>query len=106
MEGHEQTICVIGLGYIGLPTASIFATHGHRVSGVDADPIVIRHLEKGKIHLHEPGLLAMVQAAIHSGRLTVHPEPVPADIFILAVPTPRSADGSGRTRRRSWPNSA
>lgn len=89
---ERPRVCVLGLGYIGLPTSSILATHGFSVAGVDVDPGVIRSLAGGKIHIEEPGLQAMVQAAIHSGRLTLHSQPQPADVFILAVPTPGGAD--------------
>lgn len=83
-----QRICVMGLGYIGLPTASIFATHGFQVTGVDVNPYVVETINKGNIHIEEPGLKTLVQAAINSGQLRASTEPAPADIFIIAVPTP------------------
>ncbi|MCD6356539.1 MAG: nucleotide sugar dehydrogenase [Anaerolineaceae bacterium] len=83
-----QTLCVLGLGYIGLPTASTFATHGIKVIGVDTNPSIIESLNNGKIHLFEPGLRTLVQAAIRSGNLIVKSQPQPADAFIIAVPTP------------------
>jgi UDP-N-acetyl-D-mannosaminuronic acid dehydrogenase len=83
-----RTICVIGLGYIGLPTASTFATHGLKVIGVDANPQVVDTLRKGGLHIHEPGLRTLVQAATGSGNLTAAGLPEPADAFIIAVPTP------------------
>ena len=83
-----QKICVLGLGYIGLPTASTFATHGLKVVGVDVNPAVLATLQNGQIHIHEPGLRTLVQAAVNSGNLVVRPEPEPADAFIIAVPTP------------------
>jgi UDP-N-acetyl-D-mannosaminuronic acid dehydrogenase len=83
-----QTICVLGLGYIGLPTASTFATHGLKVIGVDANPKVVDTLRKGGLHIHEPGLRTLVQAAIGSGNLTTAGAPLEADAFIIAVPTP------------------
>jgi UDP-N-acetyl-D-mannosaminuronic acid dehydrogenase len=85
-------ICIIGLGYIGLPTASTFATHGIRVTGVDNNPEVIRALQHGKVHIYEPGLGEMVAAALQSGNLSVSPKPVEADAFIIAVPTPFYGD--------------
>ena len=83
-----QTLCVLGLGYIGLPTASTFATHGLRVIGVDTNPMVVESLNNGKVHLFEPGLRTLVQAAIRSGNLVVKDKPQPADAYIIAVPTP------------------
>ena len=81
-------VCVLGLGYIGLPTAAMFATHGKRVLGVDVNPCVVETLWRGEIHIEEPGLAAFVHAALASGRLEVATKPAPADVFILAVPTP------------------
>lgn len=83
-----QKICVLGLGYIGLPTASTFATHAIHVVGVDVNPRVVETLQKGDIHIHEPGLRTIVEAAIKSGNLTVSPVPEEADAFLIAVPTP------------------
>lgn len=83
-----QKICVLGLGYIGLPTASTFATHGLKVVGVDVNPHVVETLQKGDIHIHEPGLRTIVEAAVKSGNLTVSPIPEQADAFLIAVPTP------------------
>jgi UDP-N-acetyl-D-mannosaminuronic acid dehydrogenase len=83
-----QKICVLGLGYIGLPTASTFATHGLNVLGVDINPNIIETLQRGDIHIHEPGLHSVVEKAIKSGNLTVSTKPEEADAFIIAVPTP------------------
>jgi UDP-N-acetyl-D-mannosaminuronic acid dehydrogenase len=83
-----QKICVLGLGYIGLPTASTFATHGLRVIGVDINPHVVNTLQNGQIHIVEPGLRTVVEAAIKSGNLTVSSQPEEADAFLIAVPTP------------------
>ena len=83
-----QKICVIGLGYIGLPTASTFAAHGIKVLGVDISPHIIETINKGEIHIHEPGLLEEVQKAIQSGNFRAATEPEEADAFIIAVPTP------------------
>jgi UDP-N-acetyl-D-mannosaminuronic acid dehydrogenase len=89
---NPERVCVMGLGYIGLPTAAMFATHGKRVLGVDVNPTVVETLRRGEIHIEEPGLAAFVQAALTSGQLDVSTEPAPADVFILAVPTPCRAD--------------
>ena len=61
---HYQKICVLGLGYIGLPTASTFATQGLKVVGVDINPQVVETLRNGGLHIHEPGLRTLVQAAL------------------------------------------
>jgi UDP-N-acetyl-D-mannosaminuronic acid dehydrogenase len=78
----------MGLGYIGLPTASTFATHGIEVLGVDVNQRVVQTLRNGEIHIHEPGLRTLVQAAIKSGNLRISNQPEEADAFIIAVPTP------------------
>jgi len=87
-----QKIAVLGLGYIGLPTASMFATHGFQVLGVDIDQRVIDTLNKGGIHIDEPGLSTVVRAALHSGNLTISTALQPCDVFIIAVPTPITRD--------------
>lgn len=90
-----QKICILGLGYIGLPTAATFAAHGLKVIGVDINPKIIETLQKGEIHIHEPGLENLVKSAIHSGRLTVSTKPEEADAFIIAVPTPFQENKQG-----------
>ena len=87
-----KKICVLGLGYIGLPTASTFATHSVQVVGVDINQQVVEVLRNGEIHIHEPGLRTLVQAAFHSKNLRVSDKPEPADAFIIAVPTPITSD--------------
>ncbi|HEY1295176.1 MAG TPA: nucleotide sugar dehydrogenase [Chloroflexota bacterium] len=82
------TICVLGLGYIGLPTGSMFALAGNDVIGVDPSPHVQSALHAGLASLEEPELQTLVTAAINSGRLRVRTRPEPADAFIIAVPTP------------------
>ena len=81
-------ICVIGLGYIGLPTASTIASKGKHVLGVDINPEIIDTLSKWEIHIHEPGLKQVVKRAIETKRLEVGTAARPADAFIIAVPTP------------------
>jgi UDP-N-acetyl-D-mannosaminuronic acid dehydrogenase len=85
-------ICVIGLGYIGLPTAGTFAANGVKVVGVDVNPQVVEILQNGGVHIQEPGLRSIIEAAFRTGTLTVVPQPVEADAFIIAVPTPIHAD--------------
>jgi UDP-N-acetyl-D-mannosaminuronic acid dehydrogenase len=87
-----KKICVLGLGYIGLPTASTFATHGIDVVGVDVNARVVETLQNGGIHIHEPGLRTLVQAALKSGHLSISEHPEAADAFIIAVPTPFKED--------------
>ncbi len=91
---RRQTLCVMGLGYIGLPTASMFATHGFDVLGVDVRPEVVETLNRGAIHIEEPGLATLFEAAVKSGRLRAATSPAPADAFIIAVPTPTHPDHS------------
>lgn len=88
-------ICVLGLGYTGLPTAATFATHGIRVTGVDINPTVISTLKNGGVHIHEPGLRELVHQATGSGNLSVQAVPEPADAFIIEVPTPFYPDERG-----------
>jgi UDP-N-acetyl-D-mannosaminuronic acid dehydrogenase len=88
MSTHNQKVCVIGLGYIGLPTASLLGTKGYSVHGVDVSPKVVDTINQGKIHIVEPDLDILVKSAVQSGNLCAGLEPVEADIFIIAVPTP------------------
>lgn len=87
-----RRICVLGLGYIGLPTASILATHGFEVIGVDINERVVAKLQRGEPHIKEPGLRTLVEAAVKSGNLMLRTQPDEADAFIIAVPTPVTAD--------------
>lgn len=83
-----QRIVVVGLGYIGLPTASMLATKGHNVLGVDINPKVVETINNGEIHIVEPDLDVLVRAAVNSGNLKASLTPETADAFIIAVPTP------------------
>jgi len=83
-----EKICVIGLGYIGLPTACMFANNQVKVVGVDINKNVLDHLQNGQIHIVEDGLQEFFTSAVHSGNLIVQEKPEPADAFIIAVPTP------------------
>ena len=87
-----EQLCVLGLGYIGLPTASTFATHGLAVVGVDVNRRVVDILRSGEVHIQEPGLRNLVQSALGSGHLSIHDAPREADAFIIAVPTPVTSD--------------
>src|SRR5258708_7764258 len=81
-------ICLRGLGYIGLPTGSMFALAGKTVIGVDPSPRVQAALSSGLASIDEPELQTLVTAAINSGRLRVQTRPELADAFVIAVPTP------------------
>lgn len=83
-----EKVCVIGLGYIGLPSAALLANRGFEVHGVDIDENAVNLINQGKIHIVEPGLDVFVQSAVHSGHLKASLTPATADVFILAVPTP------------------
>ncbi|NMI03858.1 nucleotide sugar dehydrogenase [Paenibacillus sp. SZ31] len=87
-------LCVIGLGYIGLPTAIMFAKHNVEVHGVDINTEVIKGLALGNIHIEEPGLQEMLDEVMDSGRLSFGTIAQPADAFIISVPTPIKADKS------------
>ena len=84
----KKKICIIGLGYIGLPTAAMFATHGHHIVGVDINKKVVDALNNGKITIYEPYLDILVQAAVTSENLMGKSVPEEADAFIISVPTP------------------
>ena len=96
LPNNQFDICVMGLGYIGLPTASIFATKGKKVLGVDVVQRVVDTINQGKIHIEEPDLDILVRAAVQSGNLSAATAPAPAGTFIIAVPTPfeKQKDGS------------
>src|SRR5438445_12706838 len=86
-----NTTGLVGPGYIGLPTASMFALAGKMVIGVDPSPRVQAELKAGRAPVEEPELQTLVAAATNSGRLRVQTRPAPADAFIIAVPTPLDA---------------
>lgn len=91
-----KRISVVGLGYIGLPTAATLATRGVEVVGVDISEQVVARINEGRAHFSEPDLDILLEAAVTTGKLRATNEPTPADAFIIAVPTPfdehRSAD--------------
>jgi len=82
------TCCILGLGYIGLPTAAVLARAGHRVIGVDVNAQVVATVNQGLIHIVEPDLDQVVADTVASGALRAQLTPVPADVFLIAVPTP------------------
>jgi UDP-N-acetyl-D-mannosaminuronic acid dehydrogenase len=83
-----ETISVIGLGYIGLPTAAMFAAYGKNVVGVDVNQHAVDTVNRGEIHIVEPELDAIVHKAVTQGKLKAVIKPVAADAFLIAVPTP------------------
>jgi UDP-N-acetyl-D-mannosaminuronic acid dehydrogenase len=87
-----KKICVLGLGYIGLPTASFLGTKGYQVLGVDVNSHVVDKINRGQIHIVEPDLDILVKSAVQAGNLKAAMVPEPADVFIIAVPTPFGHD--------------
>ena len=83
-----KKLCVVGLGYIGLPTAVMFADHGFHVLGVDINEDAVRKLNNKELHIEEPGLLERLSATIDKGLFRASTTPEAADVFILAVPSP------------------
>ena len=87
-------ITVLGLGYIGLPTASLIANRGFQVDGVDVNQNVVDTINKGDIHIVEPDLDILVRSAVNSGNLKAKTKPESSDVFIIAVPTPFKSNES------------
>lgn len=87
-----QHICVIGLGYIGLPTAATFAAYGVKVTGVDVNQHAVDTINQGKVHIVEPDLDALVKVAVEEGNLKAQTSPCEAEAYIMAVPTPFKDD--------------
>ena len=85
---QNKKICVIGLGYIGLPTAALLANRGYSVHGVDVIQSTVDTINRGEIHIVEPELDTFVRSAVKSGKLNASLKPDIADVFIIAVPTP------------------
>jgi UDP-N-acetyl-D-mannosaminuronic acid dehydrogenase len=85
---QKKTVCVVGLGYIGLPTAALLACNGYRVVGVDLNASVVETINQGAIHIVEPDLLAYVRSSVAAGVLKAFVAPQGADIYMICVPTP------------------
>src|SRR5262245_59426684 len=94
MKPDFSTVSIIGLGYVGLPTAALVASRGISVIGVDANPKVVSTINSGQVHIIEAALDGLVQKVVSSGQLSARTVPVPADIFVIAVPTPILPDKS------------
>ncbi|MBH2042320.1 MAG: UDP-N-acetyl-D-mannosamine dehydrogenase [Comamonadaceae bacterium] len=107
MARELQKIVVMGLGYIGLPTASMLATKGHTVVGVDVNEAAVNTINSGHIHIVEPDLDILVRSAVNSGNLRASLTPEEADTFILAVPTPfKQEDGNHKAPDLSYVEAA
>ena len=85
---NKKTVCVIGLGYIGLPTAALIANKGFAVSGIDINEDVVSKINKGEIHIIEDGLKAFVKSAVLSDKLKAFNKIQQSDVYIICVPTP------------------
>lgn len=91
---QNRSVSVIGLGYIGLPTAALLASYGYNVVGTDTSSRAVATINQGKTHIFEPDLEAFVRSAVIAGRLKSSTSPQAADIYIICVPTPvRDCDG-------------
>lgn len=84
----SKKVCVVGLGYIGLPTAALLAGKGYSVVGVDVNRNAVDTINDGRIHIVEPDLDAFVRSAVSTGRLRAHTTPQPGDVYMICVPTP------------------
>lgn len=87
-KSRFKKVCMIGLGYIGLPTAAVFASRKVNVIGVDINQHAVDTINQGKIHIVEPELDILVHATVRDGYLKAQTTPEVADAFIMAVPTP------------------
>ncbi|MGE3691663.1 MAG: nucleotide sugar dehydrogenase, partial [Novosphingobium sp.] len=85
---QKPDVCVVGLGYIGLPTAAVIARAGCKVLGVDISRQVVDTINRGEIHIEEMDLDALVHGVVNRGLLSASTELAPADVFVVAVPTP------------------
>ena len=83
-----RSAAVIGLGYVGLPTAAVFADAGLDIIGVDVNPDAVASINAGRPHIVEPNLEALLRRVVEAGKLRAVTEPEPADVYVLAVPTP------------------
>src|SRR5690554_5002733 len=83
-----MTVSIIGLGYIGLPTATIIAKQGIQVYGFDVNDEIVATINKGEVHILEPGLPGLVKDVVNSGKLKASNELKQADVYLIVVPTP------------------
>jgi UDP-N-acetyl-D-mannosaminuronic acid dehydrogenase len=101
---NNKKICIMGMGYIGLPTAALLANRGYQVHGVDTNQRIVDIINKGEIHIVEPDLDEFVKNAVNNNALTANIEPVESDIFMIAVPTPFHADKFNEITSSPIPN--
>lgn len=94
INDSKPNVCMLGLGYIGLPTAAVIARAGCPVHGVDVSEDVVATINRGEIHIEEVDLDGLVQAVVQRGLLKASTEIAPADVFVIAVPTPFAKDGN------------
>lgn len=92
MNSAKLKVSIVGLGYIGLPTAAVLASVGHEVVGIEVSQSIVDVVNRGGIHIVEPELDGLVHAAVQSGRLRAVLAAEPSDAFIIAVPTPFTSD--------------
>ncbi|MGB0424902.1 MAG: NAD(P)-binding domain-containing protein, partial [Flavobacteriales bacterium] len=88
----ENKVCMLGLGYIGLPTAALIASKQITVHGVDVNQKVVDTINQGKIHIVEPDLDGLVKNCVDRGYLIADVEPTSANTYLIAVPTPFKND--------------
>ncbi len=91
---ERQTLCVVGLGYIGLPTGAALADADYDVIGVDIDPAIVESLNAGKVHIIEPGLDALVARVVSEGAFRAQTTIPDADVYLITVPTPVVAESN------------
>ena len=94
----DKTISVYGMGYIGLPTATMIASKNYKVIGVDINNLAVDTINRGEIHIIEPGLEELVSKVVSSGNLRATLQPEESDIFIIAVPTPFIGEASDNSQ--------
>jgi UDP-N-acetyl-D-mannosaminuronic acid dehydrogenase len=92
VSDHELKVCVLGLGYIGLPTAAVIARTGATVLGVDVTESVVETVNSGRVHIEEVDLDGLVSGVVARGNLRASTQIEPADVFVIAVPTPFAED--------------
>jgi UDP-N-acetyl-D-mannosaminuronic acid dehydrogenase len=88
----NKRVCVVGLGYVGLPMAAILASRGYVVHGVDVNPKAVETINTGRAHIVEPDLDILLRATVQTGNLKAHLQPGDADVFVICVPTPCTGD--------------
>jgi UDP-N-acetyl-D-mannosaminuronic acid dehydrogenase len=106
MSNRFGRICMVGLGYIGLPTAVVFALRGVKVIGLDVNSDTIEAVNRCETHIVEPGLEEALRRVVTAGNLRAISRPEPANAFLIAVPTPFLRDGDGHTPDLSYVEAA